>query len=190
MKRIRIARSTGGIVEFETVAVDTTENVFFLNLDPQEAHWPTIASNHLGPAPSAPSSQCFPQPTYGCQIAGHGNEQGIINIFPPLAAPGNQPVKLQDANRDQPIPAQPVVVGGMSPYTISGELFEITDSAGTVIQSGSGVGPGLFLTATPNNQGVLVGGAPSASGTYNFTFTVDDGMGTNLQQVQYLLTVG
>lgn len=189
MKRIRITRTAGGLVEFETIAVNDTENVFFLNLDPQDTHWPTIASNQLGPAPSAPSSQCFPQPTYGCQIAGHENEQGIINIFPLLAAPREPPVTLQDAIRDQPIAAQSVVAGGMSPYSVSGEIFEIIDAAGTVIQSGSGIGPGLHLTATTNNQGVLVSGTPTVSGTYNFTFVVDDGLGTNLQQVQYLLTV-
>ena len=82
MKRITITRDSSGNVEFETVTVDSTENVFFLNLDTEEAHWPTIASNQLGPAPSPPSSQCFPEPEYGCQIAGHEDEKGIINILP------------------------------------------------------------------------------------------------------------
>ncbi len=78
MKRITITRDSSGNVEFETVTVDGTENVFFLNLDPEEAHWPDIASNQLGPAPSPPSSKCFPQPKYGCKF--HANENGIINM--------------------------------------------------------------------------------------------------------------
>ena len=82
MKRIRITRNSNGDVEFETVTVDGTENVFFLNLDPESEHWPTISDNPVGAAPSAPSSQCFPETPYGCQIAGHEDEQGIININP------------------------------------------------------------------------------------------------------------
>lgn len=80
MKRITITRDSNDNVHFETVTVDDTENVFFLNLDPLSEHWPTISANPVGAAPSAPSSQCFPEPTYGCQIAGHEGEQGIINM--------------------------------------------------------------------------------------------------------------
>ncbi len=81
MKRITITRDSSGNVEFETVTVDTTETVFFLNLDSQSEHWPTISANPVGPEPSDPSSQCSPEATYGCQIAGHGGEQGLINII-------------------------------------------------------------------------------------------------------------
>ncbi len=84
MKRITITRDSSGDVHFETVTVDTTETVFFLNLDPLSEHWPTICANPVGAAPSAPSSQCFPdptEPTYRCRIAGHESEQGIINII-------------------------------------------------------------------------------------------------------------
>jgi hypothetical protein len=185
MKRIEITR-IGSNVDFATVSVNTTETVFFLNLDPQEEHWPTIAANKLGPAPSAPSSQCFPQASYGCQIPGHGNEQGIINIFPPLA---QGTTNLQPATQGQPIAQQQVVKGGMSPYQISGEVFQVVDTGGTVIQSGSGIGPGLQLIPMPNNTGVFVQGAPTLSGTYQFTFEVDDAMGSNLQQVQYSMVV-
>ena len=81
MKRITITRDSAGNVEFETVTVDSTETVFFLNLDSQSEHWPTISANSVGAAPSDPSSQCLPEATYGCQIAGHGGEQGIINMI-------------------------------------------------------------------------------------------------------------
>jgi hypothetical protein len=80
MKCITITRDSNGNVEFETVSVDDSENVFFLNLDSQSEHWPTICANPVGAAPSDPSSQCFPEETYGCQIAGHGSERGIINM--------------------------------------------------------------------------------------------------------------
>jgi hypothetical protein len=81
MKRIRISRDSSGNVEFETVTVDETENVFFLNLDTEEEHFPTIAPKKLGKAPSAPSDKCFPQPEYGCNF--HDNEKGIINMPAP-----------------------------------------------------------------------------------------------------------
>lgn len=193
MQRINITRDSNNNVVFETVSVDRTENVFFINLDPLEAHWPTLASNQLGAAPSAPSSQCQPDPsgalaqvTYQCQIAGHKNEQGVINIFDQLAETNTT---LGPAINGQPISKQQVVQGGMSPYQISGELYEIVGPGGAVIESGSGVGPGLQLMASTDNTGVLVAGTPTVSGTYNFTFTVDDAMGENLQQIQYTMVV-
>ena len=73
MQRIKITRDNNNNVNFETVSVNNTENVFFINLDPQEPHWPTIASNQLGPAPSAPSSQCQPDPT------GHPDVRSLIS---------------------------------------------------------------------------------------------------------------
>ncbi len=191
MQKIKITRDTiNNNVVFETVSIDNTENVFFTNLDPQEAHWPTIASNQVGAAPSPPSSQCQPDPTgkktqviYQCQMPGHSNEQGIINIFQLLSAANTT---LNPAVSGRPIASQQVVQGGMSPYQISGELFEVE---GLVPQSGSGIGPGLQLTPTTDNTGVFVSGTPTVSGTYTFTFTVNDGMGTNLQQIQYTMVV-
>jgi hypothetical protein len=194
MQRIRITRDKNNNVQFETVSVDNTENVFFINLDTLAPHWPTIASNQLGKAPSAPSSQCQPDPTgkltqvtYKCKIAGHTNEQGIINIFAQLAAVAN--TTLDPAVKGQPIAKQQVVLGGQSPYQISGRLFQITGPGGAVIQSGSGIGPGLQLTPSTNNTGVFVSGTPTVSGIYNFTFTVDDAMKEDLQQVQYTMVV-
>lgn len=81
MKQITITRDSNGDVQFETVTVKKgIENVFFVNEDSEE-HWPTISANPLGPAPSPPSNQCIPKPTYGCRIPGHEGEQGIINII-------------------------------------------------------------------------------------------------------------
>lgn len=92
MKQIRITRDAGGNVSFETVSVDTS------TLTPSKRHFPDIAANQLGPAPSAPSSQSFPKPSYGCHL--HSNEQGRINIFPPLA---KDKTTLSQAINGQPI---------------------------------------------------------------------------------------
>jgi len=195
MKQIHITRSNN-VVTFETVSIDNTETVFFTNDDTTEAHWPTLSSNQLGPAPSPNSSQCTLPPTgppftcatytYGCQIAGHQNETGTINVFVPLAA---GTTSLPQATAGSPISPVQVVVGGMSPYQISGRLFQITDNSGNIIQQGSGIGPGLQLAASNNNTGINVTGTPTKVGTYNFTFTVNDAMGRNLQQVQYSMNV-
>lgn len=196
MKQIHITRDSSGKVQFETVSIDVTENVFFTNQDPQAAHWPYVefCTNQVGPAPSPNSSQCtVPQPNsppyqvnYQCRIAGHENEQGLINVFALLAA---GTTTLPPATKGTPITKQQVVVGGMSPYAISGQQFQIKDVNNNVIQSGSGIGPGLQLTATTDNTGIWVTGSPTVLGTYNFTFVVDDAMGGNLQQVQYSMKV-
>jgi len=196
MKQIHITRSNN-TVTFETVSVDNTETVFFTNEDPTVAHWPTIATNQLGPAPSPNSSQCtlpnnippftFITYTYGCQIPGHEYEQGTINVFVQL---GPENTTLPQAKVGSPIAPVRVVVGGMSPYQISGQLFQIADSNGNVIQQGSdSIGPGMRLVPSTNNAGITAIGTPTQVGTYAFTFTVNDGAGRNLQQVQYSMSV-
>ena len=195
MKQIRIT-CNNGIATFETVSIDDSENVFFTNEDTTQAHWPDISTNQLGPAPSANSSQCtvpsgiaytFSTFTYGCKIAGHQNEVGIINVFNQLA-PGK--TTLPPATVGKPIAPVQVVTGGMSPYEISGQVFQVTDDNGKIIQQDSGsIGPGLQLTASDNNTGITVSGTPTTRGTYNFTFIVNDAMGRNLQQVQYSMVV-
>src|SRR6266404_3716021 len=201
MKQININRESGKVT-FDEVSIDVTENVFFTNLDPEQAHWPYLnpnaaspdfCDNQIGAAPSANSSQC-PVPsgnppytvTYKCKP--HDNEQGTINVFAQLAA-GTTTLPQVNVNTPLPAPGPVVVVGGKSPYTISGQQFQVTDSAGTVIQSGSGIGPGLQLSATTNNKGISVTGTPTVVGTYKFTFTVNDAMGKNLQMVQYSMKV-
>jgi hypothetical protein len=205
MKQINITRNNAG-VSFQEVNVDTTDNVFFTNQDPQQAHWPywdpnapspDFCDNQIGKAPSANSSQCvLPVPsgknppydlTYTCKL--HPGEQGIIHVFAQLAA-GTTALPQVNVNTPFAAPVQ-VVVGGKSAYTISGQQFQITDNTtGAVIKSGQGsIGPGLLLNASTNNQGITVAGIPSVVGTYQFTFTVNDAMGKNLQQVQYTMKV-
>lgn len=209
MKQILIQRDSSGKVTFNAVSIDVTETVFFTNMDKQAAHWPTLASNQVGPYQSPNSSQCpVPAPmdntknppvaktppytvTYKCQIAGH-NETGTINVVPvltavPAATTTTPALTLAVATKGQPITAQQVVIGGVLPYTISGQLFQIVDSNNKVIQSGSGIGPGLTLTPKPS--GIWVSGTPTVAGTYQFTFEVNDAAGHNLQQAQYSMKV-
>lgn len=192
--KIQITRA-GNAVTFETVSVDNTETVFFTNLDTQEAHAPTLATNQVGAAPSANSSQSpLPAPpnvnppyvvVYGCKFPGHEAEQGIINVFAPLAAANTT---LQ-ANVGQPTNQQ-VANGGAPPYAIT-DLFVNS----SVPVPGSSTKPGQTLPLAPGVElsqdagGISVVGTPTQAGTYNFTFTVNDSMGRNLQQVQYSLTV-
>ena len=191
--QIHITRDSSG-VKFETVSIDTTETVFFTNLDPTCLHWPDLTTNELGAAPSANSSQAPVEApagqtppcvvTYGCKL--HSNEQGTINLFSPLA---EENTSLAAATVGTPIAEQQVVSGGKAPYAISGQLFQITDANGKVTQSGSGIGPGLQLNPKTSELGITVTGTPTVAGTYNFTFTVNDAMMKNLQQIQYSMLV-
>jgi hypothetical protein len=111
-----------------------------------------------------------------------------VYVTAPLAASDN--TTLQPATVNVAIQSQEVVQGGSSPYQISGELFQIVDASGNILQQGSGsIGPGLCLTVTTDGNGINVGGIPTTVGTYNFTFTVNDAAQHNLQQVQYSMAV-
>jgi hypothetical protein len=197
MRQIHITRDARGTVTFETVSIDATENVFFTNMDPKSAHWPTLLSNQLGASPSPNSSQTpvtspdsTPAPyqvTYGCKIAGHSSEKGIINVLPPLTPSGTG--MLAAATAGKPIAEQQVVAGGVAPYMLTGQFFDVVDANNNVMQSGAGIGPGLQLNASTSDKGITVTGTPSVVGTYKFTFTVNDAIGRNLQQTQYSMLV-
>ena len=186
MKQIHITRM-GNTVQFETVSIDPSETVFFTNQDTEEAHFPSIAANQVGPAPSPNSSQCplpFGTPpgpfTYTCNL--HGGETGTINVLAQLAAV-NTSLK---ATRGQEIsPPVQVVTGGRSTYKISGQAYQIGN--GNPVQGS--IGPGLQLNPSTDSSGITVSGKPMVVGTYNFTFTVNDADGRNLQQVQYTMVV-
>ena len=197
MKQIFIRR-TGNSVTFDTVNIDNTENVFFTNLDTEQSHWPAFDPKGASPdfcddellkAPSDNSSQC-PLPdgeskvTYGCRIAGHDNEQGVINIFEPLATD----VTTVQAVANQQT-RQRVVKGGMAPYRVSGLIVNGADIPGTSTAPGETLPIGGGLVLDQDETGVIVTGIAGQPGTFSFTFTVDDSMERNLQQVQYSLTI-
>jgi hypothetical protein len=206
--QININRDSNGKVTFDEVSIDVTESVFFTNQDPQEAHWPywdpnakspDFCDNQVGAAPSPNSSQCTaptpppekkpPYPftkTYTCKL--HQGEQGTIHVYAQLA-PGTTALPQAKVNTPLPAPVQ-VVVGGKSPYDITGQLFQITDSAGNVSNPASGIVPGLQLIPDQTNDGgITITGTPTLAGTYQFAFTVVDDMGGKLQQVQYSIKV-
>jgi hypothetical protein len=201
LTQINIKR-VNGTVTFETVSINNTDNVFFTNLDTdpdptKSTHWPEICDDPLGPSPPN-SSQCIVPPPadlkppnnkvpYICKMDGHGDETGVINVFAVLA-PAN--VVLSNAAKDKPIKEQQVVKGGTSPYAITEDEFQVVDNNNNVIDFGPGIGPELKLNPDQTNSGgITVTGTPTRAGTYNFTFVVNDGMGGNLQQVQYSMKV-
>jgi hypothetical protein len=197
MKQIFIRR-TGNTVTFDTVNIDNTENVFFTNLDTEQSHWPAFDPNgaspdfcddQLFPAPSDNSSQCIvpegqSKVTYGCRIAGHSNEQGVINVFEPLAPDAT----TINATTGEAANTR-VVQGGMAPYTITGLIINNADCPGTCSGPGDPLPIGCGLVLAQDANGISVLGTATESGTFKFTFTVDDSMGRNLQQVQYSVTI-
>ena len=182
MCKIEITRDSNDTVHFQTISIPETENVFFLNLDPKEAHHPSLLPHPLGPAPSPTSIGAVPHSPYTCLI--HPGEQGTIDIVPIM---NQENADLAPATAGQPIDQQQVVSGGKFPYQISAANFEVRSSDGAVIQSGAGIGPGLQLIT--NNNGVSVQGTPTISGTYKFIFDVDDAISQNLQQLEYQMAV-
>jgi hypothetical protein len=206
MKQIHITRDSNGIVHFETVAIDNTENVFFTNMDTQQPHKPSIlkltGTQQLGPYPSPNSSQVPvpvpqvtnptpPPPTipklpyqydYTCQVAGHENEKGTILVFAPLAASNTTLTAIIGQ-----FFSGSLVVGGQPPYVITGLIVNNKSIPGTSTGPNQLLPIGSDFKLSQNNQGIFVFGNPAQVETYNFTFTVNDSMGRNLQQVQYRL---
>jgi hypothetical protein len=173
--------------KFDTVSIDTTENVCFANLD-SVAHWPDIASNQVGAFKSANSSDCVVTPdagktqvTYGCKL--HTGEKGVINVVQPLAAGKDaKGGKLAAATKGTSIGEKQVVQGGTPPYKVNRQVFQVTDGTGKVTPGMAGLklnNPPL----TPGAPGITVSGTPTMSGTYTFALDVDDSQGRNLQQM-------
>jgi len=188
MKEIHITRN-GDKVNFDEVSIDVTENVFFINDDPEEPHKPSILKlpddEQLGPFPSPPSSQ-IPVPVqsvpakveYDCDIEGH-DEHGVILVFAQLAAVNNTALT---AVIGQPT-HQLVVIGGKPPYTITSLIVNNTAVPGSSTGPNQELPLGLDFKLGQDKHGIFVDGTPTQAETLNFTFTVDDSMQRNLQQV-------
>jgi len=197
MKQIHITRD-GKNVTFETVNIDTTENVFFTNMDPKQPHKPSILKlgpdEQLGTYPSPNSSQVpVPAPAvknpkppplyvvpYTCEIPEH-KETGTINVYAPLAAVANTALKAIKGKATR----QLLVSGGMPFYKITGVIVNNKNLPDPDL--GAPIGNDFALVY--DTRGIWIQGNGTQVETYNFTFTVDDSMGRNLQQVQYSLTV-
>ena len=200
MEQIFIRR-TGGVVTFDTVDIDTTENVFFTNRDTEQPHWPAFnpqaadpdfIDDEIGPAPSPNSSQSpVPEPdpgttevVYGCRVEGHDNERGVINVFQPLAA-GSTNLKATNGVATK----QSVVIGGKAPYRITDLIVNNADIPGSSTKPGQTLPIGAGIALDQDAKGISVVGTPTQVATFKFTFTVDDAMDRNLQQIQYTLTI-
>src|SRR5437868_15251300 len=97
--RITITRNNG-VVSFSRASIDVTENVDFLNLDPDASHQPFDCANVLGPAGSPPSNSVTVSKspgtvTYGCKL--HANESGAIDVYPIFSA-GTTSLKAKAGN--------------------------------------------------------------------------------------------
>ena len=200
MAQINIRRGDDDKVTFDTVYVDTTETVFFTNLDDQSAHWPDIAANQVGPCKSPNSSNCVVrlaagaappgQTTYKCKITGHENESGSIFVVLPLAVgkdAKNGTVTSKPSG--QPIsPALQVVQAGLPPYKINRQVFQFTDKNGNVSSSTNGLQLNNTATQWNDPTGITLSGTPANPGTLVFALDVSDKRGGNLQQ-QYTMTI-
>jgi hypothetical protein len=209
MKRIEIKRDANDKVTFTPVSIDNTENVFFINLDPKQPHKPSIlhlvSSEQLGPYPSPNSSQVpvpVPQVTnpkpppatipqlppyqydYTCQVAGHENEKGTIFVFAPLAAAAQTTLVMNPGV----FLNAPLVVGGQPPYVVTGLIVNNKSIPGTSTKPDQMLPIGSDFKLNQNSHGIFVFGNPTLMTIYHFTFTVNDSMGSNLQQVQYTIT--
>jgi len=205
MKQIHITRDDPDHATFEPVNIDNTENVFFTNMDPDDPHKPSILNlsdnEQLGAFPSPNSSQIpVPPPAkkhptppplytvpYTCEIPDtkdtkHTKEKGLINVYAPLAAPKITALTAVKGKATR----QLLVSGGMPVYKITGLIVNnknIPDPTGLTSPIGTD------FAMVQDTQGIWIQGNGTQVETYNFTFTVDDAMGRNLQQVQYSLTV-
>src|SRR5580693_7493051 len=105
--RISIDRKNDKVT-FETVSVALSDAVFWINNDPQAAHWPGSSTqqftrSQIGPAPS-PNSDSFsvfikgqtpPYPiSYGCLVSGHTQEIGLIKVYLDFGPAGTAPVTI------------------------------------------------------------------------------------------------
>lgn len=147
MRQININRNPDGTATYDESG-SIPLRMFFHQLRSQEAHspylnpnasHPTFATINSVPRRLQTRAKCpVPPPAdrlpylinYGCKF--HPNEQGTVHVFPKMAVPtqlakaNNQ---LPEAIVNLPLPnAVQLVVGGKSPYAISGQMFQVTDS--------------------------------------------------------------
>ena len=181
MNRTIDIKRTAGQVVFEPLEATANDVVFWRNNDPNAPHWPTPANgvflNYQIPAfsgvPSPPTSDSYglASPTsvttlnYGCQIAGHQNEKGVITIYPALKAGAAIPAA---ATVNQPYTGPLNPSGGKGPYVWSVLIGSLP--------------PGLTLAAA------AVSGTPAQAGSFTFTLQVADALG-NLKTLACTLNI-
>lgn len=101
-KAIGIRRGTDGTVTFDAVEVSDGDNVFWVNHDPSQAHWPGLLYHEVAafngipdPATSAMVPISASKFRYICQLHEASNESGVVTVFPPLAVTAPSPVTIR-----------------------------------------------------------------------------------------------
>lgn len=165
-----IAIDAGG--SFATIDVTQSDTVTWVNRDTQE-HFPVPNCFGLHVEPQAVSNALQPAPTpalpmsiaYGCAIAGHESEQGMINVYNDFVAAG--PVTL---TLTPPYVAVAVATGGKSPYRIVQDANVPYITAAETTPAGSSAGISIILNAAP----------PAGTTAVNYQLNATDAFGTQI----------
>jgi hypothetical protein len=186
---ITITRNSQGAGVFPAVEVTQSQLVYWKNADPQSAHWPVFPDQpgvgprfQTGPADTSDPVQPYGSTTqlapgvskavnYGCQIAGHQAEAGVITVWADFLSATilNDGIynQLPDGTVGTAYPAVALTVGGKPGYCHT--LSDASLPAG--------------ITVTDGAAGVQIGGTPIAAGQ-DFAFTVHctDALGNRVDQ--------
>lgn len=162
-KAIGIRRGADNTVTFDAVEVSDGDNVFWVNHDTQEAHWPALLYHEVAafagipdPATSALVPISSTKFRYICQLHEASNESGVVTVYPPLAVAAITP---NTAAAGTPYSGALTATGGKpapapNPYTWSILIGDLP--------------PGLSLS------GATITGTPTSPGTFTFTMTATD----------------
>jgi len=79
---------------FDAIEVNDGDNIFWVNHDTQEAHWPALISHQVAafkgisePATSSLVPMSASKLRYICQLHPDSNENGLVTIFLPWQSP-------------------------------------------------------------------------------------------------------
>lgn len=171
---VQIAIGAGGT--FPSVDVAQIDTVVWRN-DDSQTHWPVPNCSGLKVDPGKSSNgvqlvTSTAAPTlpmaisYGCAIAGHENESGMINVYDNLA-----PVSGVAIPQTTPFTQVVVVTGGKSPYTIQQDAKHPEITLEEAIPAGSSGGVAAIM-----NQ------AATQTGAITLQVNVTDGLGRTFNQ--------
>lgn len=191
---ITITRSPGAPnATFPEVSITQSQLVFWRNEDPsQQPHWPQFPnflqprtqtgfgnnSDNLQPANGVDSFPTLTQGqkftiAYTCKVAGHGAEQGQIDVYldffstPNQLANGTVGVQYPSANGL-------LTQGGKPPFVV--QLSDVSLPSGMSVQN------------DPTNGPTLIGTPTEAGNSFAFTIHCEDALKNAVDQT-YLLTV-
>jgi len=162
-KSIGIRRGTDGTVTFDAVEVSDGDNVFWVNYDTAQPHWPGLLYHEVAafdgipdPATSALVPISASTFRYICQLHEAANESGVITVYPPLAVTALAPLTAKAGTAYSGALTATGGKPGAAPnlYTWSILIGDLP--------------PGLALS------GATITGSPTTAGTYKFTISAAD----------------